>query len=164
MSFMFLMSNSAAFFQKKFRNSVNSVKNSPAFFLSKRLQQNKPLSKAAMSTQIHWLLEVAILPGQLENFRAVARDLIASTKSEPGTLAYEWNLSENETVCHIYERYQNSDAALAHVKGFGAFAERFLQACRPTRFDIYGTPNEAVKAALADFGPVYFSPLGGFNR
>jgi quinol monooxygenase YgiN len=117
-----------------------------------------------MSDQIYWILEVAILPGQLKGFRAVAGDLIASTKSEPGTLNYEWNLSDDETVCHIYERYQNSEALLAHIQGFGAFADRFMQACRPTRFHIYGTPNENVKTALADFNPVYFSPLGGFSR
>ncbi|HEV3272212.1 MAG TPA: antibiotic biosynthesis monooxygenase [Candidatus Methylacidiphilales bacterium] len=117
-----------------------------------------------MSEEISWLLEVDILPGQLENFRAVARDLIASTQSEPGTLAYEWNLSEDQTVCHIYERYKNSDAVLTHVRGFGAFAERFMQACRPTRFHIYGTPNDDAKATLADFSPLYFSPLGGFHR
>jgi quinol monooxygenase YgiN len=117
-----------------------------------------------MSEQIYWILEVAILPGQLENFRTVARDLIAATKLEPGTLGYEWNLSDDGTVCHIYERYQNSDAVLTHIQSFGAFAERFLQACRPTRFHVYGTPTEDVKAALADFGPVYFSSIGGFSR
>ena len=117
-----------------------------------------------MSEEIYWVLEVAILPDQLENFRAVARDLIASTEPEPGTLNYEWTLSADETACHIYERYQNSDALVAHVRGFGSFAERFLQACRPTRFQVYGLPNEEAKAALADFHPVYFSPLGGFSR
>jgi len=111
-----------------------------------------------MSEQIYWVLEVAILPGQLDHFRAVARDLISKTESEPGTLGYEWNLNDDKTVCHIYERYKNSDALVAHVQSFGAFAERFLQACRPTRFHVYGTPNEAAKAALADLHPLYFSP------
>jgi quinol monooxygenase YgiN len=117
-----------------------------------------------MGGEISWILEVAILPGQLKNFRAVARDLIAVTQSEPGTRAYEWNLSDDKTVCHIFERYQNSDALVAHVQSFGSFAQRFMQACRPTRFDVYGSPNEEAKAALADFHPVYFSPLGGFSR
>ena len=117
-----------------------------------------------MSGQIYWILEVAILPGQLENFRAVANDLIAKTKSEPGTLAYEWNLSQDETVCDIYERYQNADALLAHVRSFGAFAERFMQACRPINFHVYGPANDDVKATLADFQPVYFLPMGGFSR
>jgi quinol monooxygenase YgiN len=117
-----------------------------------------------MTNQIYWILEVEILPRQLENFRAVARDLIASTEHEPGTLGYEWNLNDDGTVCHIYERYKNSEALVTHVHGFGAFAERFMQACRPTRFHIYGNPSEDAKATLADFGPVYFSPIGSISR
>ena len=117
-----------------------------------------------MSQEIHWLLEVAIHPGQKENFRAVAKDLIAATQSEKDTLAYEWNLSPDGTTCHIYERYKDSTAILIHVQSFGRFAERFLQACHPTRFDLYGSPSAEVKAALADFQPTYYSHLGGFSR
>ena len=117
-----------------------------------------------MSERVYWMLEVEILPGQLENFRTVARDLIASTQSEPDTLAYEWNLTEDESACHIFESYRNSDALVAHVKGFHKFAERFMQACRPTRFDVYGPANAEAKAILADFGPRYYSHLGGFSR
>lgn len=117
-----------------------------------------------MSEATYWVLEVAILPGQLDNFRAVAKDLIAATQSEPGTLNYEWNLSADGTVCHIYERYRDSAALLTHVQSFAPFAERFLQACRLARFDVYGSPNEEAKAALADFQPTYYVSLGGFSR
>ena len=117
-----------------------------------------------MSTHISWLLEVAILPGQLENFKAVARDLIAVTEKEKGTLAYEWNLSADETSCDIYERYYDSEAMITHVNSFGNFAERFLKACRPTSFHVYGAPNEAAKAQLNDLHPLYFTHLDGFNR
>lgn len=117
-----------------------------------------------MSENISWILQVAIHPGKLDDFQGVARDLIAKTQSEAGTLGYEWNLSEDKTVCHIYERYADADALLAHVQSFGAFAKRFMEACHPTRFHVYGTPTEAVKTALADLGPVYFSPIGGIKR
>jgi quinol monooxygenase YgiN len=117
-----------------------------------------------MSENISWILQVAIHPGKLEDFRSVANDLIAKTKLEPGTLGYEWNLSDDQTVCHIYERYKDADALLLHVKSFGDFAKRFMEACHPTRFHVYGKPNDAVEEALADLQPVYFTPLGGFNR
>jgi quinol monooxygenase YgiN len=117
-----------------------------------------------MSDQISWILQVAIHPGKLDDFRSVAKDLIAKTQSEPGTLDYEWNLSEDGTICHIFERYENAGALVTHVESFGAFAKRFMEACHPTRFHVYGTPNEAVKAALADLNPIYFTPLGGFSR
>ena len=117
-----------------------------------------------MSEQISWLLEVSIRPGKLDDFRAVARDLIANTQPEPGTLDYEWNLSPARTTCHIFERYQDSAAMLKHVEGFGNFAARFLASCQPTRFSVYGQPNAEAKAALADLGPVFFTELGGFSR
>lgn len=117
-----------------------------------------------MSTHISWLLEVQILPNQLEAFKAVARDLIASTEKEKDTLAYEWNLSEDGTACDIYERYASSEAMLTHVRSFGAHAERFLKACRPTRFHVYGTPSIEAKAALEILQPTYFTHLGGFCR
>jgi len=117
-----------------------------------------------MSEEISWLLVVEIQPGQLDNFRAVARDLVASTQSEPDTLSYEWDLSEDNSICHIYERYKDSTALIAHVQGFHNFAERFLQACRPIRFDVYGSPSDEAKTLLADFQPTYFSHLGGFSR
>jgi quinol monooxygenase YgiN len=118
-----------------------------------------------MNAKISWVLEVEIIPGQLENFRVLAGELIASTHAEPDTLVYEWHLNDAGTLCHIYESYRDGAALVAHVLGFGRFADRFLQACRPVRFSVYGTPDEDVKAILADFQPVYYSSfLGGFSR
>jgi quinol monooxygenase YgiN len=117
-----------------------------------------------MSDHISWLLEVEILPGKLDEFRAVARDLIANTEPEPATLDYEWHLSPDNKMAHLFERYADSAAMIAHVEGFGAFAARFLGACRVTRFSVYGKPSAEAKAALADLSPVYFSQLGGFSR
>jgi quinol monooxygenase YgiN len=117
-----------------------------------------------MSEQISWLLEVSIIPGKLDDFRAVARDLIANTQPEAGTLDYEWHLSPDNKTCHIFERYKDSAAMIMHVEGFGKFAERFLASCRPTGFSVYGKPSAGAKAHLADLGPVYFSPLGGFSK
>ena len=34
----------------------------------------------------------------------------------------------------------------------------------PTRFMVYGNPNEEVRKALADFGAVYLGVFGGFAR
>ena len=117
-----------------------------------------------MSEKISWVLEVAILPGKLDDFRAVVRDLVASTRNEPGTLIYEYFLTADGTTCHIYERYKNSAAVIAHVQTFGRFAEKFMQASRPTHFYVYGAPTDEAKAAIADLGPVYFPQMDGFSR
>jgi quinol monooxygenase YgiN len=54
-----------------------------------------------MSDIVSWVLEVSIKPGQLDTFKALAEDLVQSTRTEPGTLAYEWFLSEDNSSCHI---------------------------------------------------------------
>ncbi len=117
-----------------------------------------------MSAIISWVLEVEILPGKLDDFRAVAGELTESTRKEPGALIYEWFLSADGTACHIYERYQDSAALITHVSGFGPFAERFMASCRPTRFTVYGEPSDEAKATIADLGPVYLKQIAGFNR
>ena len=117
-----------------------------------------------MSTHISWLLQVTIQPGKLNDFRGVAHDLIENSKVEPGTLDYEWHLTADQSACHIFERYADNDAVLKHIASFAPYAPRFLEACYPTRFDIYGDPSAAVKEALADFRPNYYTDLGGFSR
>jgi len=32
-----------------------------------------------------------------------------------------------------------------------------MQACNPVRFNVYGTPNDAPKAVLAQYVPAYFT-------
>lgn len=46
---------------------------------------------------------------------------------------------------HIYERYQDSAAALTHVQRFVEnFAPRFLSLCTPTCMSRYGEPREGL--------------------
>src|SRR6476469_1323813 len=118
-----------------------------------------------MNDQVSWLLELAVKPGELDNFKGVIDEMIESTRAEPGTLMYEWSINEDGSVVHGYERFADSGAAVAHLSAFGEkFAQRFLAAVDPTRLSVYGTPSEDAKEALGAFGPVYLAPIGGFAR
>jgi quinol monooxygenase YgiN len=117
-----------------------------------------------MSDNICFIVQLAIQPGKLEDFKSVARELISTTQTDPNTLDYEWYLSADQTICHIFERYRDSDAVMFHLKTFQSLAPNLLESCQITNFAIYGRPNAAVKAALADVKPAYFAPLGGFSR
>jgi quinol monooxygenase YgiN len=89
----------------------------------------------------------------------------ATEEGEPGALDYQWSTSADGTVCHIYERYADSQAAMAHLANFGArFAERFMTVLAPIRFVVYGNPSLEVQEALAAFGPTYMRSVGGFSR
>ena len=119
-----------------------------------------------MSDQVYWILEVAIKPGQMGAFRDLMGEMVEATHAnEPDTLNYEWTLSADESVCHIYERYRNSAAVMAHLGWFGAnVAERFLAAVEPKKLTVYGAPDETAVKALNGLGAVYMAPFGGFVR
>lgn len=119
-----------------------------------------------MSDHVHWIIEMTINPGALDDFRAVTKEMIDQVQAnEPETLAYEWFISSDDSTCHVYERYANSAAVMTHHAWFGAnFAERVMALVKPTRVVVYGNPNDEVKTALKDFGAAYMAPIGGFAR
>jgi quinol monooxygenase YgiN len=118
-----------------------------------------------MSEAVSWVVELAVKPGKLEEFRTLMNEMVESTQTEPGTLAYEWFVSDDGSVVQIYERYADSDATMAHVRVFGEkFAERFLAAVDVPRFDIFGEPSDQVKEAFGALNPRFFGTFGGFAR
>lgn len=119
-----------------------------------------------MSDYVAWMLELNIREGELENLKALIQEMVESTRAnEPGTVNYEWSFDAAEKTCHIWERYADSAAAMAHIGNFGEkFAERFMAALEPTSFTLYGHPSEEVREALSAFGAVHMAPVGGFAR
>lgn len=118
-----------------------------------------------MSTNVSWVFELTLHEGQLDNLKALMHEMVESTGAEPGTLAYEWSLSADGTVCHIHERYADSAATVQHLHGFlEKFADRLMATGEATSFVVYGTPDDAARAILDGFSPTYMAPLGGFAR
>ena len=117
-----------------------------------------------MSEIIYWVLAVRIHPGQQETFKAFSAELIESTRNEVDTLNYEWSLSGDGEVCHIYERYADSRAIMVHIERNGDTVGKLFAVSTPLSFVVYGAPQDEVKAALADLNPVYMTPLDGFSR
>jgi hypothetical protein len=118
-----------------------------------------------MSDNIFWVLEVAIKPGELDNFKAVMNEMVKATQAnEPGAMNYEWFISEDGKSCHIYERYVDSAAVMAHTAGLGQLGEGLWATVQPTRFTVYGNPDAEVKKGLAASGAVILAPIAGFAR
>jgi len=117
-----------------------------------------------MTDQVSWLLELAVKPGELDNAKAVLAEMVESAREEHGALIYQWSVSTDGSAIHIFERYADSAAVMTHLTTFGEkFAQRFLATVDPTRFVVYGEPNQEAKAALTAFGPAYMTPMGGFG-
>ena len=119
-----------------------------------------------MSDSVHWVIELDVKDGQLDAFKALAQEMSEATQAnEPGASHYEWFVSEDGKVVHIYERYVDSAATMIHLQTFGEkFAERFLACVNPTRFTVYGDPSAEVRDALAGFGAAHMTQFDGYAR
>lgn len=115
---------------------------------------------------VHWLYEVTVKDGQLQNLKDLIAEMVAHTKAdEPETLIYSWVVSEDGSTGQVYERYTNSEAALTHVATFNRdFAKRLGSMVDLARHTVYGHPSEALKQAIAGSKPIYFENVAGFER
>ena len=112
---------------------------------------------------IHWVLALTIKEGSEGDLEALMDEMVEATRGEEGALVYEW--LRNGSSVHLYARYENSEAALVHMEGFGQnFADRFLDVFEVERFDVYGPASDEVRAAAADLEPAHFDLIGGFAR
>ena len=100
--------------------------------------------------------------GALDSLMADAVSAVQA--NEPGTTHYEWNISEDGATMITYERFADTDAALAHLGGFGPFVERLMAAVTVDKMTVYGAPSDELKEALAGFSPTFMSEIGGFAR
>jgi quinol monooxygenase YgiN len=115
---------------------------------------------------VAWNLDLLVKDGQGDALRELMAEMVEATqRDEPGTLNYEWHLSDDAARCHIYERYADADAALVHMGTFGAkYAGRFFDLLQAERFVVYGSPNETIRGALGSMGAVFMVPAAGFVR
>lgn len=118
-----------------------------------------------MSTRVSWRVELAVKPGELDNFRALTREMVASTRGEQGVVSYERYVSEDGATVHVYEQYADSAAAVAHLRAFGEkFGRRFGSMVDRKRFTVYGNPSDELRRLLDGFGAIYLAPFEGFSQ
>jgi quinol monooxygenase YgiN len=117
-----------------------------------------------MSNQISWRVELAVKLGQIDNFRALTGEMVESTRKEPGVLSYERFVTDDAKFVHVYERYADSAAALAHFQEFRKkFGDRFLSMVERTEFTVYGNPTDELRGLLGGFAATYLKPFGDFE-
>jgi quinol monooxygenase YgiN len=117
-------------------------------------------------SNVFWTFKVTVKDGELDNLKDLIREMADGSKAnEPGTLIYEWTISEDEKSAEVHERYADSDAALRHLASFNDnFADRLMALVEPTGMIVYGSPSAALKKQLEGAGPVYMNVIGGFAR
>jgi autoinducer 2-degrading protein len=115
--------------------------------------------------QLSWVLQCAVKDGQLDGFKELMEEMVAGTSDEAGAISYEWFISDDGSTVHLYEKYADSDAAIAHLKAFRAnWAGRFMGCVDVKGFTVYGSASEAAREVMAPLGAKLLAPWGGFAR
>ena len=120
----------------------------------------------ATGSQVAWMFELAVKAGREVDFRALMAEMAEATdRNEPGTLDYEWYVSDDGRRLHLFERYADADAAMTHLARFGKrYMARFFDVLAPERMTVYGSPDDRVRGALAQLAPQVMSRAAGFRR
>jgi quinol monooxygenase YgiN len=114
-----------------------------------------------MGDQISWYVELALKPGEIENFWTLTAEMVRSTRDERGVLHYERFVSDDGKFIHVYERYAGSAAAVAHLRKFAkSFSKRFLTMVDRTRFTVFGNPSDELRELQDGIGATYLRPFG----
>ena len=119
-----------------------------------------------ISDHVIVLAENEVHAGQLENLKALIAEMAEYIeREEPGTLNYEWYVTEDGTSAHVYERYANSDIFLEHLAVVGQkYGERLFSCLTIKKMSVYGNPNAKVREMFAPFAPVIRGRIGGMAR
>jgi len=117
-----------------------------------------------MSDHVTCIFELDVLPGKLESFRTLARNAVDATRREPGTLIYEYAISDDGTKAYIVERYLRH-ALVPHVDiTFAPFAQPFLEHVSFVNLTVFGDVDDDIRQRLAPFNARYIKTHAGFDR
>jgi quinol monooxygenase YgiN len=121
---------------------------------------------SGMSDEVHINVSLTIHEGKLNEFQAIAREMVKATQQEPGTRRYEWYLSSDGTSCQLIETYLDSDALLAHFNGWAVKegVPKMLKTADVNGFEVYGNPGPQAREILSDFGAEIFLYWHGLDR
>lgn len=85
--------------------------------------------------------------GKLDEFNTIAAACMKNTREkDTGTLQYDWFYNQDQTICHVRERYRDSEALLEHIANLGANFGQLLSVVDFSA-EVYGSPSEALVKA-----------------
>ena len=121
---------------------------------------------ASSGRHVAWMFELAVREGREAEFRALMAEMAEATqRDEPGTLDYEWYVTDDGRRLHLFERYADAGAAMTHLATFGErYMARFFDVLAPERLTLYGAPDDRVRGALAQLAPEAMARAAGFSR
>ena len=116
-----------------------------------------------MSNQVQFVVELDIT--DLAKFKQIASACMERVEAtEPTTLAYLWNLSEDGSKCVILEWYASAAVIPAHFALVGPLLAEMGSAAQITRFQVFGNLTDEARQALAPTGAATYGLWAGFSR
>lgn len=110
-------------------------------------------------------LEFTIADGKLDEFKEMSTGYINNARdNEPGTLEYQWYVSDDGSKCLVIETFADSDAMMTHLGNVGPTLPALLAIAPITRVEVMGSVNDVAREALTAFGAVHFPHIGGFDK
>lgn len=116
--------------------------------------------------RIRLLVDLEIHEGKFADFEALAKEMVAVSELEPGTLNYKFYLNADRKQCRLVEGYSDQAAITEHFKGRAVqnLVPQLIQFCTPKRMEFYGDPGAEVTTMASAFGAQFFGTFEGFDR
>ncbi|WP_055484866.1 hypothetical protein [Streptomyces sp. WMMB 322] len=124
---------------------------------------------AAGATTVLMHNTMKITEGHLEGFREAVRRAVDFAEEHGPQLMVEVFVDESELRAHSFQLYADSEAVRTHWRLSDPYIAGVMEHCAVERLDVYGAPDEEVRAALAP-GPAVPFPVSitpfitGFHR
>jgi quinol monooxygenase YgiN len=119
-----------------------------------------------MKKPVFFTVSLGIMDGRRPAFESTAREMVAATGQESGTLAYEFCVSDDGTQCRLLEGYIDADAAAAHLTGpvVTGLVPKLLESTTLEGFEVYGDTSPQLVQIVANFGARIFGNFHGYRR
>lgn len=111
-------------------------------------------------------VSLTVKEGQLDAFSNIAAEMTEGSKSEPGTLGYEWFASADGKRFRLVETYADAGAVEAHFNGpvVRQGVPKLAAVCSVDGLEFYGDPGPKVAEMAAGFGARIYQYYRGIDR
>ena len=108
--------------------------------------------------EVHCIGNLTIHPGKLQEFTEIAREIIAATRKEPGSVGYDFLFNADGSRCRVVEIYRDADAMLAHMTGpvMRDIVPKLMGTMDIGGFEVYGDPGPKGTEVLTALGATIF--------
>ena len=97
----------------------------------------------------------------VEAFKENIRQSYEIAAGEPGTLMYAWFRGADGTSFIAREVFVDSAAVLVHAGNVGAQLEQWITLSDSFSVELFGSPSDELKDAIAELDPVVYPPALG---